>query len=184
MPIGRTDSVIGANAGSEPWSAFGSLEKPSSHKSNVRRGATEVCTPRPREDLAAIASAYASLRSAGAARLQLLFGARIAAAELTGRPDEIRAAISALVRERDAAVKNLNEELRLAERSHIARVRRARQKGRRRFLASGPKTRRGSEFARVAGRVCRKIGRSRRNRPTRCRFISSTLLRRLDPPIA
>ena len=90
----------------------------------------------------------ALLRLEGEMRLGMIFAAKIAAASITVRPDEVQAAVAELVRERDAALRNLADELRGAERSHIERVRvaRAARRSGRRFLSRLQEPRPNSSF--------------------------------------
>jgi len=136
--------------------------------------------------VSAIVAAYAALRSAGEARLSLLFAAKISAASVTGRPEDIQAAVSALIRERDAALKNFAEELRAAERAHVRRVKlgkvHLRRKRRRTGAAGGP-SRTLASFRPAAALLCKKKGRSRGSRPVHHRaIVRSALFWRLGQP--
>jgi hypothetical protein len=78
---------------------------------------------------ARIAQEYGDLLAAGLARLQLLYGARIAALAMCGRHDR-RDAIAALQAERDAALQALRRCL-LLEKEHALKAARAQLRARR-----------------------------------------------------
>jgi len=63
-----------------------------------------------------IAAEYTAMRNAGVGRILHLYAAKLAAARLCGRPEEIAAAVQALLRERAAALKAFRQNIGQAHR--------------------------------------------------------------------
>jgi hypothetical protein len=125
------------------------------------------------------------MRLAGETRLGNLFGARIAAASVTGKREEIQAVVAALIQERDAALKYWSNELQAAERCHVARVRlqrQARRSARRRLAVERNWLAQALPIFRTAKFSYQKKRALRRSRPIRSNLIRSTLLWRLSGP--
>lgn len=180
--IGGSESGEETEPGSEPRSAFRSPEKPGSPPKQFRRAARQLCVRQQAGNFAVIAAAYGCLRSEGTTRLHLQFAAKIAAASLTGRPEEIQAAVNALTRERDAALQAFTAEMHAAERGHKDRVREMGPK-RMRYSARPVALNPARRFRRAAKLVPEKAGRKpRRPRRVRARFIVSMLTRRFAVP--
>jgi hypothetical protein len=110
VPIGKNASAFENDPGFEPKGTLRSLERrgarnsPALSLNSARAALRRAHADESAITRARIASSFWAMRRAGAARIHQDYAAKIAAARLCARPDQVGAAVEALCQEREAAL--------------------------------------------------------------------------------